>query len=120
MSELQVGREMDTVVAKALGWQFLETGDTEGQGWGWIKSDGSIVLISDWMPSQSDTDAIEALRIWIRQNPTAQVMIVWNGHQWQVNLTVWPEEYCMMSDGRSIILTEAICRAIIQYHNRSM
>ena len=126
MDEVVIDREMDTAVAKALGW-YIEYRDadpllgrlahdhwcTHG-GWG-------MYAVDEWRPWTSDADALVALDI-VLAKPEYQQVCVEIGNLvgakgtsgWLMRLHFSPEKRLPYIERLGKSRAEAICRAIME------
>lgn len=102
VSEMQVGRDLDAAVAKALGYPL----------------DGAIVQVTDkrpsgsgiwWSPSTSIADAFAALDAVLAKDDLMDIKIGMANHEWYVELQPVGAIY----DATGATLAEAICRVIL-------
>lgn len=130
MAELQVGRDMDAAVAKAIGWEAREcdapdaewaetsAGDPQCTACGWIGVWGDHMEHDTPMPywSQNDADALAALDAFMAQRGGDFILsrlqrINSDGYYpWQADLDLVGDR-AACKDGAT--RAEAICRAIL-------
>ena len=112
MAEMQVGRDLDAAVARAIGWRTFEGVYTHK-----LFAIDLDKMTRSWQPSTSNADALAALIEWRDGGPYRSVTIVsGDARRWEIRLydgglPGGTRNRC----GRAVCdrLAEAICRAIL-------